>query len=139
MGHADGGDFKGIGYMKDTNGRIISGWDIYKFPLNITFIRNAVGLKAGSYPVFGRYTFDMGIIGDTYFNMKNYVKGYVWINGRCLGRFWNVGPQFKLFCPAVWLQPKNNELIVMEMGSATLKGITGDTTLKLTPEEESIQ
>lgn len=41
---------------------------------------------------------------DTYLNMSKYNKGFIWVNGRNLGRFWNVGPQFKLYCPGVWLK-----------------------------------
>jgi beta-galactosidase len=44
--------------------------------------------------------------------MKLYGKGYIWINGRNLGRYWNKGPQLKLFCPGVWLK-KNNEIIIL--------------------------
>ena len=43
-------------------------------------------------------------IGDTYLDMSNFVKGYVWMNGHNLGRYWNVGPQQRLFCPGVWLK-----------------------------------
>lgn len=78
----------------------------------------------------GRYNFDLEEVGDTFFNMKAYFKGYVWVNGRNLGRFWNKGPQQKLFCPGVWLKSKNNELIVMELASSMLRVITGDTALK---------
>jgi beta-galactosidase len=41
---------------------------------------------------------------DTYFNVKRFAKGYMWVNRRNLGRYWNVGPQLKLFCPGVWLR-----------------------------------
>jgi beta-galactosidase len=44
--------------------------------------------------------------------MKLYGKGYIWINGRNLGRYWNKGPQLKLFCPGVWLK-ENNEIIIL--------------------------
>lgn len=113
---------KGTGALND--------WSVYKLPLSANSISSAKGFKQNSRPVIGRYTFDLDEVGDTFINMKEYAKGYVWINGRNLGRFWNKGPQLKLFCPGVWLKSKNNELIVMEMGGSSLKYITGDTSLK---------
>jgi beta-galactosidase len=45
-------------------------------------------------------------LGDTFLNLKKFKKGYIWVNGRNLGRYWNVGPQDKLYCPGVWLKSK---------------------------------
>jgi beta-galactosidase len=36
--------------------------------------------------------------------MSKYGKGYLWVNGRLLGRYWRVGPQNRLYCPGVWLK-----------------------------------
>ena len=108
----------------------LTDWYIYKLPLTPDSISRATGYKYNSRPIIGRYNFDLDEVGDTYLNMRNYVKGYVWVNGRNLGRFWNKGPQFKLFCPGVWLKKTNNEIIVMEMGASSMKYMSGDTTLK---------
>lgn len=102
----------------------------YKLPLEPGWVSKISTLKAGTYPVFAKYTFDLSETGDTFFNMGNYQKGYVWVNGRNLGRYWNKGPQKKLFCPGVWLKNKGNELIVLELVSNQLQSITGDQTLK---------
>lgn len=32
--------------------------------------------------------------------MSGYRKGVVWVNGHNLGRFWDIGPQMRLCCPA---------------------------------------
>ena len=45
---------------------------------------------------------------DTYFYMSNWEKGYLFVNGRNLGRYWNQGPQQALFCPGVWLKQGDN-------------------------------
>lgn len=55
-------------------------------------------------PVLLRAQVNIDVPADTYLNMSKYYKGFLWVNGRNLGRFWNVGPQFKLFCPGVWLR-----------------------------------
>ena len=31
-------------------------------------------------------------VGDTYLDMSNWKKGFVWVNGYNLGRYWSVGP-----------------------------------------------
>ena len=46
--------------------------------------------------------------------MGAYKKGYVWVNGHNLGRYWDVGPQKRLFCPGVWLK-KNTTIHVFEL------------------------
>jgi beta-galactosidase len=65
-------------------------------------------------------------IGDTYIDMSNYQKGVVWVNGHNLGRYWNVGPQYHLYCPANFLKKGNNEIIVFDLHqqqSASIKGV----------------
>jgi beta-galactosidase len=109
----------------------LDSWLVYKLPLGADYMKSATGFKKKTYLVFGGQTFDLNEVGDTYFNLKNYGKGYVWVNGRNLGRFWNKSPQFKLFCPGVWLQNKGNELFVLELTSPQMKRITGDMTLQL--------
>jgi len=62
--------------------------------------------------------------------MSGYIKGYVWVNGRNLGRYWDVGPSFKLFCPGVWLRKGENVLYVLDLLTDQNFGITGEKTLK---------
>jgi hypothetical protein len=40
-------------------------------------------------------------------------KGQLWLNGRSLGRYWQVGPQEFYKVPASWLQA-DNELLIFE-------------------------
>ncbi|MCB9133424.1 MAG: beta-galactosidase [Anaerolineales bacterium] len=40
-------------------------------------------------------------------------KGHLWLNGRSLARYWQIGPQEIYKVPAVWLQDEN-ELLVFE-------------------------
>jgi beta-galactosidase len=116
MGHinyAGGMNSDRKGLIKFTGNATITSWNHYKIPLDDNYLKTLKNYKAGAYPVFSRSNFAIdGQIGDTYINMKNYVKGYVWVNGRNLGRFWNRGPQYKLFCPGVWLKSVN-EIIVL--------------------------
>ncbi|XP_074604155.1 beta-galactosidase-like [Brevipalpus obovatus] len=57
-------------------------------------------------------------IVDTYFWPIDLTRGIVYLNGRCLGRYWpGMGPQYSLYVPGVWFNapPKVNALIVMEL------------------------
>lgn len=54
---------------------------------------NKISKEQAKNPAIYHQTFNLTKKGDTYINMKNYKKGYVWINGRNLGRYWNIGPQ----------------------------------------------
>ena len=47
--------------------------------------------------------------------MSNYSKGIVWVNGHNLGRYWNIGPQKRLYCPASWLRSGMNEIMVFDL------------------------
>jgi beta-galactosidase len=62
--------------------------------------------------------------------LSKYKKGYVWINGHNLGRYWNIGPSQKLFCPGVWLKKGQNEISILELLTDQTSDVTGDKTLK---------
>ncbi|MDE7407552.1 MAG: beta-galactosidase, partial [Muribaculaceae bacterium] len=73
-----------------------------------------------------RGTFNLKKTADTYLDMSGWGKGLVWVNGECLGRFWNVGPQQTLFLPGCWLRKGVNEVVVMDITgpeSAMLQGL----------------
>jgi hypothetical protein len=45
-------------------------------------------------------------------------KGQIWLNGRNLGRFWQIGPQDAYKVPPSWLADENELLIFAEAGRA---------------------
>lgn len=51
---------------------------------------------------------------DTFIDMKDWSKGYVWVNGHLLGRYWHLGPQERLYCPANFLQKGKNSITVLD-------------------------
>ena len=58
--------------------------------------------------------------------MSHRCKVAVWVNGKSLGRFWNIGPQQTLYKPAPWLKKGENEIVVFEMedtGKRNLQGL----------------
>jgi beta-galactosidase len=54
---------------------------------------------------------------DSFIHMLGWDKGVVWVNGHCLGRYWqSQGPQYSLYCPGAWLRPgADNEVVVLEL------------------------
>lgn len=59
------------------------------------------------------------------------MKGYIWVNGRNLGRYWKKGPQTRVFCPGVWLKTGENTVHVLELHyDGGDKGISGKRTLQ---------
>ena len=53
--------------------------------------------------------------------MKEWGKGYVWVNGYNLGRFWHIGPATRLYVPGTLLKIGNNEVIVLDLESSQAK------------------
>ena len=64
-------------------------------------------------PVLYKANLSLQKTGDTYLDMLSLNKGYVWVNGRNLGRYWSIGPQKRLYCPGVWLKTGINEIYVL--------------------------
>ncbi|MET7718117.1 beta-galactosidase family protein [Streptomyces sp. NPDC005407] len=62
--------------------------------------------------------------GDARLELPGWGRGFVWVNGFCLGRYWSAGPQRSLFVPGPVLRAGANEVWVLE-----LDGATGDVRL----------
>lgn len=57
---------------------------------------------------------DNGLIVKVRFNQMS--KGCFWVNGHCLGRYWNIGPQEEYKIPASLLEEQNEIVIFDEEG-----------------------
>ena len=107
-------------------------WEVRLFPLTIDGIDalssipvtapqsdKGTALSASerqmSTPAYYRSSFNVKKIGDTYLDMSSWGKGLVWVNGHCLGRFWEVGPQQTLYLPGCWLKKGKNEIVVLDL------------------------
>jgi len=66
-------------------------------------------------PAFWRGTFEVSSTGDTFLDVSKWGTGIVWVNGRCLGRFWNIGPTQTMYLPAPWMKNGRNEIIVLDL------------------------
>lgn len=56
---------------------------------------------------------------DTYLHTSRLGRGYAWVNGVNVGRYWTqAGPQQALFVPGIWLRNGSNEIVVFEVEEA---------------------
>ncbi len=53
--------------------------------------------------------------GDTFLDLRSWGKGVVWVNGHCLGRFWNIGPTQTAYLPGCWLHAGKNEIVILDL------------------------
>jgi len=124
-------DRKGITDRVTLNGMTLMNWDIYKLPMSNDYITSLKPSTITSKPgLFFKGTFSIKDITDTYIDMSNYTKGIVWINGHNLGRYWNIGPQKRLYCPACWLKNGENEILVYDSYLTEAKTIKGAKTVE---------
>ena len=65
-------------------------------------------------PAAHQYTFQVDEKADTWLSLPGWGKGTVILNGFCLGRFWEIGPQQHLYIPAPLLKEGKNTLIIVE-------------------------
>jgi beta-galactosidase len=132
MGHINFAQFlidrKGITDRVTLNGMTLMNWETYLLPLNESFIAALKNLdmktdiRGGN---FFKGEFNLNKTGDTYFDLSKYKKGVVYVNGHNLGRFWNTGPQFQLYCPAPWLKTGVNHVVVFDFNQTTAATIDG--------------
>jgi len=127
-------DRKGITDRVTLNGMTLMDWAIYKLPVDEAFVKNlkpsadenALNDKAK----FLKGEFSLTETGDTYFDMSKYGKGVLFINGHNLGRFWNRGPQHRLYCPASYLKNGVNKVVVFNLQSSAALLLSTYSSLK---------
>lgn len=110
-------DRKGIVGEIRLDSEVLSHWSVHGFPLDEAYLAGLRPLmRAPERPaVFFKGTLSLDKTADTYLDMSGWDKGYVWVNGHLLGRYWRIGPQQRLFCPASWLKVGMNEVLVFDM------------------------
>ena len=122
-------DRKGITDRVTLNGMTLMNWNMYPLPLDTEFISKAsqkntrVDTSKGG--VFFKGIFSLSTTADTYFDLSNYQKGVVYINGHNLGRYWNIGPQQRIYCPKAWLKEGVNALVVVDLFQKEAAPING--------------
>lgn len=105
---------KGIDRCVQINGHQHYYWDMYCLPMEdlsgLSFEKPA---KEGL-PGFYEFTFVAGEEGDTFLDLTGWGKGCVLVNGINIGRFWEIGPQKRLYVPAPFLKRGENKILIFE-------------------------
>jgi beta-galactosidase len=155
-------DHKGLIAPVKLGGEILKGWEIFTLPLDDKLIAGlkfrdagAPGtaparlqtdhLRAGSEtgaPAFWRGTFTLEKAGDTFLDLHNWGKGDLWVNGHCLGRYWNIGPTQTAYAPGCWLRAGSNEIVILDLlgvENHAIAGLEKPVLDELHPEKDFLQ
>lgn len=121
---------KGIDQGVVLNGHWHTGWEQYPLPLDhVDRLDFSKGYTPGL-PAFYRFHFTAEELGDTFLDFSGWGKGCAFVNGFMLGRFWEIGPQKRLYIPAPLLKRGKNEIILFETEGKS----GGNITLQSEPD-----
>ena len=107
---------KGISGGVKINDHRQFGYEIYPLTLEEEQVE-AVDFSCGyteNTPAFYRFDFETDEFCDTFLDTDGFGKGCAFINGFPLGRFWEIGPQKRLYIPAPLLKNGKNTIILFE-------------------------
>jgi beta-galactosidase len=130
-------DRKGITDSVTLNGTTLLNWQIYNLPMDRKFIwdmrSTSRSLKKPGEFFRGSFVLtrsEGNLYSDTFIDFSNYTKGIIWVNGHNLGRYWNIGPQKRLYCPSIFMREGMNEIMIFDLIQTEAKPVTGMKTLK---------
>jgi len=124
FGHAITGERAGITKQVTLAGKPLLGWQIYPLPMT-DVDKMHFSTKACTGPCFYRGDFKLAATADTFLDTSDLTKGQLWLNGRALGRIWNVGPQQTLYAPGPWLKNGKNEVVVFDLDGKSGASVRG--------------
>lgn len=97
----------------------LTGWQVFRLPLDTAMLGalryEDVKPAAAATPAFWRATMQVERPGDCFLDMRPWGKGFVWVNGHNLGRYWNIGPQQTMYIPGPWLKAGANEIVILDL------------------------
>ena len=124
------GERQGITHQVTLAGNPLTGWQIYSLPMDHpdTLPFHAANCTGAC---FYRGKLQVDHPGDTFLDTSSFTKGFVWVNGRPLGRIWNIGPQKTLYLPGPWLHKGANDVIVFDLEGAPGRTASGRSSPNL--------
>jgi hypothetical protein len=125
-------DRKGIVDAIRLDGQELRQWEAHSLPLDPTWLATLRPMKGKpTRPgVLFRGELVLDETGDSYIDMSAWDKGYLWVNRHLLGRYWKLGPQQRLYCPASWLLRGRNEILALDMHRTEAAPVRGLETLQ---------
>ncbi|WP_047523172.1 glycoside hydrolase family 35 protein [Microbacterium sp. ZOR0019] len=116
------GEEKGLIGAVTLDGAPLSGWRCT--PLDVAAIAAGIGTDAvadaeattsGDGPTAWTAEFELDARADLFLETASWSKGYAFVNGFFLGRYWRNGPQRTLYVPAPVTVAGTNRLVVLEL------------------------
>lgn len=109
------------------------GYDIYPLPLDEKQIAQIdfSAAYADNAPAFYKFEFTADELCDTFLDTEGFCKGCAFVNGFNIGRFWEIGPQKRLYIPAPLLKKGANTIILFETEGKSAESIFLSDTPKL--------
>ncbi|MEV5025445.1 beta-galactosidase [Paenibacillus sp. LPE1-1-1.1] len=97
--------------------RELKNWSAIQLDEATEFVEGSAAIETG--PAWYRSMFDLPAIPEDVnpklkLRMTGMSKGYLLLNGRNLGRYWQIGPQEDYKIPMAWLKETSNELILFD-------------------------
>ncbi len=125
-------DRKGITDRVTLNGMTLTNWEVYPLPFGDNDVKQIKpsSIDPNRKGTFFKGSFDLQALGDCFIDMTNYKKGMVWVNGQNLGRYWYIGPQQRLYCPATFLKKGRNEIVVFDLLQNEATSLSAEETLE---------
>ncbi len=120
---------------------VLNHWHVQRMPLTAVPVpvRKTGHARYTEKGALYRAEVQLTTLHDTFLDMTGWQKGYVWVNGHLLGRYWHIGPQERLYCPAEFLKPGKNivEVLDMHMVTDSPPPISGKTERNMEVKKET--
>lgn len=114
------GEQKGLVGAPELDGLPLTGW--HSTPLDVAVVAAEIGARASESSVAATTgpsawvaDFDLDSPADLFLDTAAWSKGYAFVNGFFLGRYWRNGPTRTLFVPGPATNAGANTLVVLEL------------------------
>lgn len=114
---------KGIDQGVAVNSHMHDHWKQYPLPLSDLSRLDFSGEWQAGLPGFYRFILETDGAADTFLDFQGWGKGCAFVNGFNIGRFWDAGPQKRLYIPAPLLKAGQNEIVLFETEGKTAETI----------------
>ena len=115
---------KGIDRCVTLNGHQHFYWKEYCLPMEeLSELDYSFAAEDGK-PGFYEFEFEAEEAADTFLDFTGWGKGCVLVNGFNIGRFWEAGPQKRLYIPGPLLQKGTNRIVIFESDGKAADTIT---------------
>ena len=115
---------KGIDRCVTLNGHQHFYWKEYCLPMEELSGLDYSFVAENGKPGFYEFEFEAEEAADTFLDYTGWGKGCVLVNGFHIGRFWEAGPQKRLYIPGALLRKGTNRIVIFESDGKALDTIT---------------